>query len=53
MSHRGPQGRLSFLVKWKNFPYKECTWEPEVNLKAARKLVDTYLKKRKRDSEEW
>jgi hypothetical protein len=31
--------KLHFLVKWKGFPQEECTWEPERNLKNAKKAI--------------
>lgn len=33
-----------YLVKWRNLPYRECTWEPasDLNTDADMKAIDTY-----------
>lgn len=39
------RGKLQYLVKWKDYPQEECTWEPERNLGNAQKAIsDFYLK---------
>ena len=31
IAHRGPEGARQYLVKWKDFPSSENTWEPQGN----------------------
>ena len=51
LAHRDTEaGKRSFLVKWKDFPYEECSWEPETNVKAPNK-VKAYFTSKKRDRE--
>ena len=45
-------GRRSYLVKWKDFPYEECSWELAKNVQAPRK-IDAYFTSKKREREEW
>ncbi len=33
---------LYFLVKWKNFPLENCTWEPRENLENAKEELDRF-----------
>ena len=35
-------GRLEYLVKWKNYPIEESTWEPVENLENAKKEVQKF-----------
>lgn len=42
-----------YLVKWKNYPDSENTWEPRKNLKGALALVREFdAKKKKAEAEE-
>jgi hypothetical protein len=34
--------RKEYLVKWKNFPLHESTWEPEKNLTHTKELIQKY-----------
>ena len=37
-------GRTSYLVKWKDYPLKDATWEPEANLyQSAKEKVEEFL----------
>lgn len=36
------KGKLQYLVKWKNYPQEECTWEPPEHLKNASKAVKDF-----------
>ena len=41
---RGQQ-QLEYLVKWKNYPLKEASWEPKQNLKNAQEsIVEFHIK---------
>ena len=33
------QGKLEYLVKWKNYPIEEASWEPEENLENAQDTI--------------
>jgi hypothetical protein len=41
-----PTSRRVFLVKWRDFPETEATWEPEENLSSCRSLLDAYLRRK-------
>ena len=46
LSHRdADDGQGHYLVKWKDFPYEDCTWEPADNLKGSRRLINNYRTK--------
>ena len=37
-------GRTSYLVKWKDYPVRDATWEPEANVyQTAKEKVQDYL----------
>jgi hypothetical protein len=36
---------LEFLVKWKNYPLEEATWEPEKNLTKVKKMITEFYDK--------
>ena len=38
------RGKLQYLVKWKNYPIEESTWEPEDNLKKAKATIAKFHK---------
>ena len=42
LSHKGPNGCRLYLTTWKGYPLSENTWEPEVNLRHAPILLNTY-----------
>ena len=33
------RGKLQYLIKWKNYPIEESTWEPEDNLEKAKATI--------------
>ena len=33
------KGNVQYLVKWKNFPESQNTWEPESNLKTCKDMI--------------
>ena len=37
-------GRLEYLVKWKNYPVEESTWEPAENLSNAKREMQKFHK---------
>ena len=39
VSHKGSSGRKLYLTTWKRYPSSENTWEPEVNLHHAVKML--------------
>ena len=39
------RGRLEYLVKWKNYPREDASWEPKDNLANAQEIVDEFHKK--------
>jgi hypothetical protein len=45
VSGRG-RGRLEYLVKWKNYPTEEATWEPAGNLTNSQELVNEFHKEK-------
>jgi hypothetical protein len=42
LEHKGNKRKRSYLIKWKNYPISEATWEPKKNLKHAKDLVLAY-----------
>ena len=36
--------KLEYLVKWKDFPQEESTWEPKANLKNAKQAISDFHK---------
>ena len=44
ISRKG-RGRLEYLVKWKNYPREDASWEPKENLTNAQEIVDEFHKK--------
>ncbi|KAF8656771.1 hypothetical protein AX14_008008 [Amanita brunnescens Koide BX004] len=38
-------GRLEYLVKWKNYPREDASWEPKENLANAQEIVDEFHRK--------
>lgn len=38
----------SYLVKWKNYSMRECTWEPAANLREAKDAVRLFHKRNSR-----
>ena len=42
--HRNQGKGYAYLVKWKNYPTSENTWEPERNLNNARTILAKYKK---------
>ncbi|WP_369292959.1 chromo domain-containing protein [Alkalibacillus haloalkaliphilus] len=40
------QGRgLKYLVKWKDYPSSENSWEPGTNLKHSQEILNRYRKR--------
>ena len=39
------RGKLQYLVKWKNYPHEECTWEPVENLKKSGRAIKDFHSK--------
>jgi hypothetical protein len=37
--NRRGRGRLEYLVKWKNYPNEDATWEPTTNLENAKEAI--------------
>ena len=43
ISKRGRgRGRLEYLVKWKNYPLEEASWEPVTNLTNAQEAIEEF-----------
>ena len=43
ISKRGRgQGQLEYLVKWKNYPLEEASWEPVTNLMNAQEAIEEF-----------
>lgn len=38
-----------YLIKWENYPPKESTWEPEINLENVPHILDKFHKKHERE----
>ena len=38
------RGKLEYLVQWKGYTAKECTWEPAANVQNAPEKIDEYRK---------
>ena len=36
------KGKLQYLVKWKNYPIEESTWEPEDHLEKAKSTITKF-----------
>jgi hypothetical protein len=45
MDSRVSKGRLEYLVKWKNYPLEEASWEPEKNLANAKETITKFHRK--------
>ena len=39
------RGHLEYLVKWKNYPREDASWEPKDNLTNAQEILDEFHKK--------
>ena len=39
---RKKRNKIEYLVKWKNYPSHENSWQPEQNLKQAREAIEEY-----------
>ena len=37
-------GKLEYLVKWKNYPTEEASWEPKENLENAQEAISDFHK---------
>ena len=33
------KGKIKYLIKWKGYSMKECTWEPLINLKNVKLII--------------
>ena len=42
LDSRRRRDRTEFLIKWKDYPHEENTWEPKDNLKHAQKLFKQF-----------
>jgi len=47
--HCFKDGMLQYLVKWKNYPPSENSWEPEDHLKNCTSILDTYTAQKEKD----
>ena len=45
LDHRLRKGKEEFLIKWKGYSEKECSWEPRDNLIGVDRLLIQYLEK--------
>ena len=36
------RGKLQYLIKWKNYPIEESTWEPEDHLEKAKSTITKF-----------
>ena len=50
LAERRKYGKKQFLIKWKNYPSHENTWEPEENLDNCKELLHQYKASRRRFS---
>ena len=39
------RGWLEYLIKWKNYPREDASWEPKENLRNAQELIEEFHKK--------
>lgn len=51
LAHTKQQGKIFYLVKWKNYPDSENTWEPEACFN-SRDLIKEYWKKVREEDEQ-
>ena len=42
IQHRWVRGKIQYLVKWMNYPPESNSWEPKVNLKNCKDLINNY-----------
>ena len=36
------RGKLQYLIKWKNYPIEESTWEPKDHLEKAKSTITKF-----------
>ena len=48
LAKKKKDNKLQYLVKWKNYPAEESTWENAENLKNSEKLVQKFEKEKNR-----
>jgi hypothetical protein len=45
LDSRMKRGKMEYLVHWKGYPHEENTWEPELNVKNSKDLIDAFHQK--------
>ena len=45
LTRRGEAYQRQYLIKWKNFPMEDCSWEVESNLKNSKRILAAFNNK--------
>ena len=45
LTRRGEAHQRQYLIKWKNFPMEDCSWEVESNLKNSKRILAAFNNK--------
>jgi hypothetical protein len=51
LTKRGENNHTQYLIKWKGYPMKDCSWEPTSNLKNSKRILAAFDNKHEIESQ--